>query len=719
MAQYLMQARSSTSGLIVTWVTSTPDFAGSSFPGPGSPLDIAATQYGSSSTGDAGPPGATGSAGPAGPTGATGSASLGPTIANSTGGNQASVVTRDGSSVNADLIRFTFNGTTTVQGLKNGIASRRVRLSPATDTTVLLIENLSGSAATGEKIVLPAGTTSPVTVPANAVAVAVFDATDNIWRLESVGGGGGSITVPGTVNQVLESDGAGGIIAVNGTEVAGSPGDVQVQAPTGGGLAAVPSGTAGYVLTSIGPGLAPVYSPPAGGGGTGEVSMGPLALSGDTGMQVLHEIDPSTLADGIYELTARLRADVGPASGNIDFYAIGMRCWFGVTSGAINTIQPVPNEVLYQRYSPLSAVLATMSAEIHHQTSPDKMQVRVRGEATTDMDVAGERDLRQALKITSTAGGWHGAGGSPPTISSLNYAQGDTIGGGQSIVVTGTNLASASAVDIGGTAQTITGTTSTTVTFTLAARAAGSGLTLTVTTPGGTATTTFEYWDPSVPGTLTEGMDKGYTASLPFTPRFSSAGTFTTAGSNPTASSGDMVFAGAQLLHTPAINALMTTASGFGANKGTCVAVLKASAAATHTGGSIDNPAICCIPGGSAFNVFYDSQGFTCNVFDASFGAARESHVAMGHDSLYHIGIARFQDGVDLSTRVDGSSWDTQTLTNFNDGQTAPLILGVATDVVTYLNNANLAAILWYSDRVTDANGTKLYKWAQQHFGVV
>jgi hypothetical protein len=46
MAQYVMQARSSSSGAMVTWVTPAPDFAGDAFPGPGSPEYVAATIVG-------------------------------------------------------------------------------------------------------------------------------------------------------------------------------------------------------------------------------------------------------------------------------------------------------------------------------------------------------------------------------------------------------------------------------------------------------------------------------------------------------------------------------------------------------------------------------------------------------------------------------------------------------------------------------------------------
>jgi hypothetical protein len=46
MTQYVMQARSTTSGEMVSWITPSPDFAGDTFPGPGSPEYIAATIIG-------------------------------------------------------------------------------------------------------------------------------------------------------------------------------------------------------------------------------------------------------------------------------------------------------------------------------------------------------------------------------------------------------------------------------------------------------------------------------------------------------------------------------------------------------------------------------------------------------------------------------------------------------------------------------------------------
>ena len=103
-----------------------------------------------------------------------------------------------------------------------------------------------------------------------------------------------------------------------------------------------------------------------------------------------------------------------------------------------------------------------------------------------------------------------------PTLSSLNYTQGDIAGGGQSIVATGTNLSTAFLVTIGGNSATITGNTSTTCTFTLPAHAAGTVSDVSITTAGGvTSTTSFTYWSP-VQITNVDGhwdANKGVTAS--------------------------------------------------------------------------------------------------------------------------------------------------------------------------------------------------------------
>lgn len=315
-----------------------------------------------------------------------------------------------------------------------------------------------------------------------------------------------------------------------------------------------------------------------------------------------------------------------------------------------------------------------------------------------------------------------GGGGGSPSITSLNYAQGDRLGGGQSIVITGTNLGSASSVVIDplGTplSWTITGNTSTTITCTLGAHATAGVYTLRVTTPGGHVDTTFEYWDPPVLASCTLLVDKGYTGA-PWVPRIGS--NLTTAGADPAASGGGAVLAGAQLLHYPATNGLMSTNGGFGASQGTMAWVQNATAAATHTASSDANPCLASTPGSPSIAFQYDSNGLTARMFDASFGASREASQAMG--TGLHFALVRFADNAivtpngDLSVAVDGTFGTPTVMTNFNQPVTAQMSFGVDSSTSHFLNNDTVFAIVAYNVRLSDADATKNHLWAQQRFG--
>jgi len=81
---------------------------------------------------------------------------------------------------------------------------------------------------------------------------------------------------------------------------------------------------------------------------------------------------------------------------------------------------------------------------------------------------------------------------SAPIITSLTPASGSTAGG-NSVVITGTNLLAASSVSFGGTAAlSFTVNSATQITAVAPARTAGA-ITLTVTTPGGSATANYTY----------------------------------------------------------------------------------------------------------------------------------------------------------------------------------------------------------------------------------
>ncbi|WP_310555913.1 IPT/TIG domain-containing protein, partial [Flavobacterium sp.] len=139
------------------------------------------------------------------------------------------------------------------------------------------------------------------------------------------------------------------------------------------------------------------------------------------------------------------------------------------------------------------------------------VQVGLRGAANTDFNNRTTTNNWPA----STAGGTNaatcntgnGAGELPtggltytwtppalvPTITSLTTSNGCT---GDSLIINGTNLSSATAVTIGGTAATITGNTATTVTVTVGSGTTG---TVAVTTSGGTATSSGTYTVSTIP----------------------------------------------------------------------------------------------------------------------------------------------------------------------------------------------------------------------------
>lgn len=247
-------------------------------------------------------------------------------------------------------------------------------------------------------------------------------------------GGGGSVSLPGNANDLIESDGAGGALALTSgaegdvlrivggvpaydaaVEVAGNVGDVQVHA-IGGTLGAVAPGTSGNVLTSTG--TTWVSSPATGGGGSGETSF-LFTTSGDNGDEIAYSIDPSSLADGIYEITMRIRGNAGDDGSVGNFLAIGRRAWVAVSSGAILSIDPSTNEVLYTRVGPDDFEPSTATAKIV-KTSTTSIDFKVRGEDGSIIDWKGEVDVRLGLSL-SFGGGWAGSSGSTynPAVLSL------------------------------------------------------------------------------------------------------------------------------------------------------------------------------------------------------------------------------------------------------------------------------------------------------------
>ena len=309
-----------------------------------------------------------------------------------------------------------------------------------------------------------------------------------------------------------------------------------------------------------------------------------------------------------------------------------------------------------------------------------------------------------------------------PILTSISYSLGDPLGGGQQIVLAGTNLDSAT-VSFGGTSATVISASAAQVRCTLPAKTAGATTVKVNTAVGGDSNTLpFEFWSPATEASNTQLLDGGYTGA-PWVARHGSNDT--SSGADPAASGGGTVWAGGQLLTTPAINTLMPVNSGLGTAQGTCFMVWKSTGSqAAHTPGSNANPGLYMLPSSPSFNPMFDAAGFTMRMFDVSAGHSQEVNLAWPGDANYHLGMIRFADsGVfggsgDLRIQIDGGLPTTSSMQNFNNGQTGTFRMGVDSSIAHFLNNVTMIATGFHNVRISDAVASKHYQWARQHLGV-
>lgn len=302
-----------------------------------------------------------------------------------------------------------------------------------------------------------------------------------------------------------------------------------------------------------------------------------------------------------------------------------------------------------------------------------------------------------------------------PAITGVNYQQGDPLGGGASIVITGTGLGSASSVLFGATSASITGNTSTTVTVTLPAHASGSA-NITVTTAGGTSNAwSFDYWYPGDVASCTllaEKPDYAVSAGTgTWTARI--GGNPSEATVEPSATAGAPVFAGAQRLLTASTigNYLDMVA----ASAGSSAIVINASAAAAASS-PIEN-GVCLwaenVRGGIGA-AFSSTYGLTAWLTDGSYMYA---HRAMAADGNPHIAMTRFSDGTSVGAKVDGSLWSETSIGTYAADTANAINIGQGYSS-GFLNNATMLVAAFFSTKISDSDATKLYNWAQQRHGV-
>jgi hypothetical protein len=334
----------------------------------------------------------------------------------------------------------------------------------------------------------------------------------------------------------------------------------------------------------------------------------------------------------------------------------------------------------------------------------------------------------QDVVVTGPAGSATLAGGftyaaafAAPTITSLSRDLGDIAGGGQSIIINGTNLSSASACSFGGTAATITGNTSTTVTVTLPAKAAGS-TTVTVTTPGGTSgTLSFEFWSPVQVTGISAYLDasKGVTggaAVSAWLDQSSNARNFVQAtGANKPAQTASVFGTMPSIRFTPQqwvrLGTPVVLASGQ-----SVFAVAKWTASTTFAGSGAQPDCPLTILGDAAggFGSFGTDAGVIRQVryAGANVNTDRGSGLNDGNPRL--IG-ATFDTVTNVNAYVGATQQGSTDAGSANDTRNEYDSVGAGASTNGW--SGDLGAVVIVSGIISGGDLTKLNKWAQQRWG--
>ncbi len=330
-----------------------------------------------------------------------------------------------------------------------------------------------------------------------------------------------------------------------------------------------------------------------------------------------------------------------------------------------------------------------------------------------------------------------------PSLTSLNYDQADTAGGGQSIVATGTNLSSATSVTVGGTSATITGNTSTTVTFTMPAKAAGSHNVVVTTAGGSSNALTIEAWDPGqITGTT--GWWENYTGGATLAARSGSVagssypvGTGVAAGptvggfgtvdcKNAGGTSGRMATGDGGTHPTTYLEQYVSITSGSpgGGNLGWCLFKPDAASAYAGAGSPYNNAGLLGTGAGGYFILGHSDAGVTASWYDGNYNEATKActtGTGNGGVGAWHMAVLSY-DGTNLRASVDGSSLASASVAKGFPNSPG----GNNTYTIHMGNNYNAGGpfdglvLAWGfgKEGTTDANVTKLRKWGMQRFGV-
>lgn len=305
-----------------------------------------------------------------------------------------------------------------------------------------------------------------------------------------------------------------------------------------------------------------------------------------------------------------------------------------------------------------------------------------------------------------------GRGAARPIVTSVNFDQGDPLGGGLSIVAAGSFLADAIAARFGATSATITGNTASELTCTLPVHLAGA-VDFTIETAGGTSVAVpFEYWALDTEASCTVLAEK---------PDYDEAGgdgtwvvrkgvNLTKIVGAPTDAGGYPHYGGVARLASTANMAAIFDMSSDAAAKGTFVAGVDMVAASGYSG--IDSKGFFGDFGRGALGAAYANAGGEDRFYGIVLaGGYKESHVACSLATLHHV-CMRFAANGNLETFCDATVGTVTALTDHSSSGAPTLAIGSNYDV-SYINGAMLY-VATYNVAISDAIKTKARKWAQQ-----
>lgn len=308
--------------------------------------------------------------------------------------------------------------------------------------------------------------------------------------------------------------------------------------------------------------------------------------------------------------------------------------------------------------------------------------------------------------------------GTPPTVSSLNYTVGDPGGGGQTIVITGTNFTGATSVTFGGTSASFSVVNATTINATLPAHAAGV-VSVVVTTPGGTGTGTniFEYYSPAQETSVNGWWRAPYSAPGA-DPRWTGTASGGSSGTHNLVRdiSADVI---------PTVGTLnsaqFTTASGNGLDTGTGNILSGIASAGAGTIFLLMNPGTAAAPGADALSdpglagddnrlviLGHSTSGYRAGIHDSG-GNKSTSFITLA--AGWNAVLCKW-DGSTLTAQANGTT--ETTAAGSISGTTGLFLLGKSDGVAftTYAALEVIVANVAYS--ATQISKTKAY-WNQKY----